>query len=147
MKSQNQPSLKPSWAESVGQCSGWGGFRRSCIASHPGVLWLCVFVWDLMARQPKMWKWDLVLAWHIWGRSGCPRGAAVPGIWGWEGAGECRDVEAALAAALGGAMEMLQLLMHRVISQAGGITVSTVISAVPAQGGTQECLTPVPAFL
>lgn len=54
-----------------------------------------------------MWKWELVLALHSWGRLGCPQGAALPELWGWKGAGVCLDgcVEAECAAALGGAMQ------------------------------------------
>lgn len=54
---------------------------------------------------------------------------------------------------LGEPCRMLQLLMHRVISQAGGITVLTVSSdfssavGCTSSAGGQECPTPVPAFL
>lgn len=100
-----------------------------------------------------MWKWELVLVLHGWGRLGCPPEAALTGLWGWEGAGVCLGgcVEAARAAALGGAMEDAAAAdaqshfpswWHRWaqgdFSGAGGCASS---------GGSQECLTPLPAFL
>lgn len=109
-----------------------------------------------MLSPPKMWKWELVLALHSWRRSGCPHGAAVPGLWDWEGAGVCRDgfVEAACAAALRGAVEDVAAAdaqshfpswwhccahcQQGDFSGAGGCASSD---------GSQECLTPVPAFL
>lgn len=115
-----------------------------------GSVCLCRTSW---ARQPKMWKWELVFALHS---SGCPPGAALPGLWGWEGAGVCLDgcVEAACAAALGGAMEDVAAAdaqshfpswwHHCAHCQQ---VISAVVGGCASSDGSQECLTCVPAFL
>lgn len=108
------------------------------------------------ARQPKMWKGELVLALHSWGRLGCPHGAALSGLWGWEGAGVCLDgcVEATCAAALRGAMQDVAAAdaqshfpswwHHCAQCQQGAFS---SVEGYASSAWSQECLTAFPAFL
>lgn len=95
----------------------------------PGSVYPCGTSWLGSPQPPKIWKLELVLALCCLGGLGCSRGALGLGK-GQEHAWLC-CMEAARAAALGGLWKMLQLLMHGVISQAGGVTVLIAGEEVP----------------